>query len=121
MTSDPIDMLRRMGDAGQQQLRELTELNLRTWNETAGQQLALFGKLWNSGMRQAGTLAADPARLMEQQIDFSRELSESLAECSREGVSRATRIGQDYRELFETGARRFARAYEDDPTPTKEA
>jgi len=117
MTRDNIETLKALGDTGYQQMRELSELNLQSWNEMAEQQMELFGLMLNTGLRQTELLTQaqqDPSRLIDEQMKLGRKLAETLTERNRDLLTRGSEIGHRYRELLESGARRTVEALKPD-------
>lgn len=112
MTRETTERFHRMADAGLQQMRELTELNLRTWNEVVERQMALIDTAWQSGLAQSEKMTeqADPAGRIQQQMEFSREMGQALFEQGRDNALRGIEIGQEYGRLAETGMRRITEA-----------
>ena len=123
MVNDTTEQFRQASQIGLEQMQALTSLNLQAWNQAMERQLSLAGALWQSGLERSGKLAAaatDPTRLAEQQLEFGREVGETLLAEGRKSAQQGIEFGRQYQELAADGIRRLSEIFGSGPSSEKE-
>lgn len=104
-TKDSLATLNDMGNRSYESLRELGELNLRTWEKLLGRQMDALSFVMESGVQQI-KLASEVKGyndLVKGQVEFAKNISERALRESKANLEMANATRDEYRSWFENG------------------
>ena len=112
--TENLDFIKQAGINGYESFRALGELNLRTWEKLAEQQLATFDYLVDTGIKQLKltTESRDINTLVAGQTALGREFGEAMSSRGQQFAETSKAAGEAYREWFEKGVATFTKATE---------
>ncbi|MEO5341720.1 MAG: phasin family protein [Gammaproteobacteria bacterium SHHR-1] len=98
-----LDMISDLNSKGYDNLRQLGELNLTTWNRMMETQLSTYSQLMESAINQtkAVTEAKTYQDALRTQLEMGRNLGETLIGKTREMAEMSQQVGAEYRSWFE--------------------
>ncbi|MDJ0806420.1 MAG: phasin family protein [Gammaproteobacteria bacterium] len=98
-----LEAMKEMANDGYQAARELSDINLRIWNDMLKKQSDMFDLWIEVGAKQVelNTTVKDPKEYMSSQATLSRELAEKLIADGREAVSTSREIQGEYQAWYE--------------------
>jgi len=107
--TENLELIKEFGTSGLENMRALGELNQRTWEKMAEQQMNTFGLILDAGLQQLNlaTRTKDVSELINGQAKLTHELRDNLLAKSRESIELSTEIGTEYRTWMEQGANTF--------------
>ncbi len=102
-TKENLDMINEMGTSGYDKLRELTELNLSTWNRVLDTQLNTYSMLMENAIEQtkAVTESKNYQEAIRTQLDMGRKVGVAMIGKTREASELSQQVGSEYRAWFE--------------------
>ena len=108
--TENLEMIKEFSTNGVDAMRALGELNLRTWEKFAEQQMSTIGLMMETGLRQMklSTETQEVSELINGQMELGRELREQLLAKGKETMEMSTEAGNAYRSWLEEGATSFA-------------
>ena len=108
--TESLELIKEFGTSGFENMRALSELNQRTWEKMAEQQMNTFGLILDAGLQQLklATRTKDVSELINGQSGLTHDLRDNLLAKSRESIELSTEIGNEYRTWMEQGANTFA-------------
>lgn len=108
--TESLELIKEFGTSGLENMRALGELNQRTWEKMAEQQMNTFGLIMDAGLQQLklATRTKDVSELINGQAELTHALRDNLLTKSRESIELSTEIGTEYRTWMEQGANTFA-------------
>jgi hypothetical protein len=103
--TENMDLIKQAGISSYESARALGELNLRTWEQLAEQQLATFNYLLDTGIKQIKLTGEvkELGSLVSTQAELSREFSEEMSSRGKQFAELSKQAGESYREWFEKG------------------
>ncbi|MBF0256127.1 MAG: phasin family protein [Gammaproteobacteria bacterium] len=98
-----LDIINDLSTKGYDNLRQLGELNLATWNRMMETQLNTYSQLMESAINQtkAVTEAKNYQDALRTQLEMGRKMSETLIGKTREMAEMSQQVGTEYRTWFE--------------------
>ena len=103
--NDVFDLVSKTTDENYTNLRKLTDLNLKVWDQLAGKQMEVMKLYFETGNKQV-ELAKDAKRVDElysKQAELARELGEQLIERNQQVMEILNKSREEYKDWVEAG------------------
>ena len=108
-----LEMMKDMASDGYESVRQLGDINLRTWNNMFEKQIDMFDTLLETGIKQIelSTAAKDPKEYLGSQVALTKDIGEKLIASGREAVSSGGEAQGEYRAWYEKSAQSMANSW----------
>lgn len=108
--TESLKLSEEFANSSLEHMRALGELNLRTLEKMAAQQMSTFGLIVDTGLKQLKlvTQTKEVAELINGQAELTRELRDSLVAKNQETFDLSAKAGKEYRTWIEEGTSAFA-------------
>ena len=109
-TKDNLATMNEMGNRGYESLRELGELNLRSWEQLLERQMDAFSLAVETGVQQM-KLASEAKGyndLLKGQVELVKSIGERALRESKTNLEMANASRDEYRAWFEKGVKSFS-------------
>jgi len=103
--NDVFDLVSKTTDENYDNLRKLTDLNLKVWDQLAAKQMEVMNLCFETGNKQV-ELTKDAKRaddLYSKQAELARELGEQLIERNQQVMEILNKSRQEYKDWVEAG------------------
>lgn len=109
-TQQAAEMMNEMANKGYENLRQLGELQMTTWNQLMEKQMTTFNTVVESAIAQGQAMsdAKDYQEAVRSQMDLTRKLAEEMVDQTRESVELVQQAGEKYRSFAETVVKEVA-------------
>jgi phasin family protein len=96
---EALEMINKLGTTGFDNLRELGELQMSTWNKLMDTQVEIFNSLMSRAEEQVkvATGAKDVESAVKAQVEINREVAEEMMKKTRDSVDMVQETGEAYR------------------------
>jgi phasin family protein len=101
---ESIEMINEFNKNGYDSFRQLTDINLNTWNEVMESQLNSYNSLLTTGMEHIKLVseAKDYKDVVRSHMDLTRKLGEELLTKTRETLELSQKTGEEVRNWYES-------------------